>query len=135
MDMADVMDELATRLKTIGGGLRVSNHPPDAVNAPEAIVTYPGSLMFDGTYQRGMDTMDPSVVVLVGKVTSRTVLERIAKYCRGSGPSSFKEVLEAGDYTSCDSVRVVSVDFDNVLFGGVEYLAATFTLDIAGQGD
>lgn len=135
MDIEAIAVELAARLDTIGGGLRVSDHPPDAVNAPEAIVTYPGTIMFDGTYQRGMDTMDPSVVVLVGKTTSRTVLKRIAQYCKGSGPSSFKEVLEAGEYTSCDSVRVVSVDFDNVLFGGVEYLAATFTLDIAGQGD
>lgn len=134
MDLGSVMDELATRLDTIAG-LRVYNHPPDAVSVPAAIVTYPGTLQFDKTYQRGMDQLDPSVVALVGKVTTKSARDTMAAYCRGSGTSSFKEVLEAGTYTSCDTVRVVSVDFDMVTMSGIEYLAATFALDITGQGD
>lgn len=134
MDLAAVMEEVAVRLRAITG-LKVFGYPPDAVTAPAAIVTYPGTILFDGAYQRGMDTMDPSVVALVGKVTSRTTRERIGKYCNGSGPESFKAILDAEGYTTCDVVTVKSVDFDMITMGAVEYLAATFTLEIVGQGD
>jgi len=135
MDLGLVMDEIADQLKTIGGGLRVHNHPPDTVAAPAAIVTYPDALQYDKTYARGMDQMDPGIVVLVGKVSSRAARDRIAKYCAGSGPESFKEVLEGGTYSTLDSLRVVSVAFDIIAVSAVEYLAATFTLDISGQGE
>lgn len=134
MDLGLVMDELAARLATIGGGLRVHAHPPDTVAAPAAIVTYPDALEYDKTYGRGMDQMNPGVVVLVGKVSSRAARDRIAKYCAGSGTSSFKQVLESGTYVRFDTIRVVSVAFDIIAVSAVEYLAATFTLEITGQG-
>lgn len=133
MDLGEVMEEIKVRLDTIAG-LKCFGHPPDTVTAPAAIVTYPGMLQFDRTYQRGMDQMDPSIVVLVGKVETRTARDRISAYCRGSGPKSIKEVLESGTYTKFDTVRVVSVEFDIIAMSGIEYLAATFKLDIMGQG-
>jgi hypothetical protein len=134
MDMGAVMQELADRLDTIEK-LRVFGHPPDKPpSAPAAVVTYPGVLTYDGGYGRGMDMMDPSIVALVGKVSDRTARDRIAKYCAGSGASSFKEVLESGEYETFDSVRVKQVEFDTIAIGAVEYLSATFTLDIVGRG-
>jgi hypothetical protein len=134
MDMGAVMQEVADQLDTIAG-LRVFGYPPDKPPpAPSAVVTYPDALTFDGGYGRGMDRMDPSVVALVGKVDTRTTRDRIAKYCAGSGTESFKAVLEAGTYQTFDSVRVASVAFDIVAIGAIEYLAATFTLDIVGKG-
>lgn len=134
MDMGAVMQEIADRLDTIYK-LRVFGHPPDKPpSAPAAVVTYPGELTYDGGYGRGMDRMDPGVVALVGKVSDRTARDRIAKYCAGSGDASFKEVLESGEYETFDSLRVTRVEFDVIAIGAVEYLSATFTLDIVGKG-
>jgi hypothetical protein len=49
--------------------------------------------------------------------------------------SSLKVVLETATYTEFDTLRVESVEFDTIRMGGIDYLAATFTLDIAGNGD
>lgn len=134
MDLGAAMQEIADQVDTIAD-LRVYGHPPDSVNAPAAIVTYPGTLTFDASYGRGMDHIpDLTVVVLVGKVSERTARDRIGQYCNGSGSASIKAVIEAGTYTEFDTVRVASVSFDVISIAAVEYLAATFTLDIAGQG-
>lgn len=134
MDMGAVMQQVADRLDTIAG-LRVFAYPPDKPpSAPAAVVTYPGTLTFDGGYNRGMDRLDPTVVALVGKVDTRTARDRIAKYCAGSGVESFKQVLESGEYTAFDTLRVTQVEFDILTIGAVEYLSATFTLDVVGKG-
>lgn len=134
--MGVVMQQVADRLDTIPG-LRVFGYPPDKPPpAPSAVVTYPGLLTFDGGYARGMDRMDPTVVALVGKVSERTARDRISLYCNGSGPESFKAVLEAEgwEHSAFDSLRVTQVEFDIIAIGAVEYLSATFTLDIVGEG-
>lgn len=50
---------------------------------------------------------------------------------------SLKHTLEAdlASYTAFDSLRVQGIDFDYVRMAGVDYLAATLTLDIAGEGE
>lgn len=137
MNLADVMDQIGDRLDTIPD-LRVFRWPPDQPPAPPAaIVTYPDTYTYDETYGRGMDRISSlPVVLLVGKVSDRTARDRIAKYVSGSGPESVKAVLESGTYSAFDMVRVVSVEFDRITFGGTgnEYLSATLSLDIAGQG-
>jgi hypothetical protein len=134
MDIAEVMQEIADRLDTIDG-LRVHAYPPDTVSAPAAVVTYPGTYNFDQTYGRGMDRMpDMSVVALVGKVSGKSTRDRVSEYASGSGEKSFKAVLESGTYETFDVITVVAVEFDIIAMGAVEYLAATFQLDIAGQG-
>lgn len=137
MILGDVMDQIGDQLDTING-LRVFRYPPDQPPpAPAAIVTYPDTYTYDATYGRGMDRIsDLPVVLLVGKVSDRASRDAIAKYVDGSGAESVKAVIEAGTYTAFDTVRVASVAFDRITFGGQgnEYLAATFTLDIAGQG-
>lgn len=136
MDMGEVMQQVADRLDTIPG-LRVFGYPPDKPPpAPSAVVTYPGTLTYDGGYARGMDRMDPTVVALVGKVSDRTARDRISKYANGSGDESFKQLLEAEDWehSTFDSMRVTQVEFDVIAIGAVEYLSATFTLDIVGKG-
>jgi hypothetical protein len=128
------MQEVADQLETIAG-LRVYAYPPSKVSPPAAVVTYPGSVVFDATYGRGMDRIpDLSVVALVGKMEDRSTRDLIGKYCNGSGPQSFKQVIEAGDYGEFDTLRVTTIEFDVISVGGVEHMAATFTIDIAGQG-
>jgi hypothetical protein len=132
MDLGSVMDEVAVRLRTIQG-LRVQAFPADSVTAPAAIITYPGDIVFDASYGRGMDTMDPQVVVLVGNVYKKSTRDLISAYAKGSGPKSIKATLEAVELSV--TLRVTGVTFEVVTIGAVEYLAARFTIEIAGQGD
>lgn len=134
MNLADVMQEVADQLDTIGGGLKVFGFPAYKITPPAAVVTYPENYNYDSTYARGMDRMTLPVVVLVGKVDDRTSRDRIAKYADGSGAASVKAVVESGTYTAFDSVRATGVEFDIVTMAGDEFLAATFSLDIVGKG-
>jgi hypothetical protein len=133
VNLADVMDDLATQLDTIAG-LRVHAHPPGKITPPAAVVTYPETYDFDQTYARGMDRLELPVVVLVGKVSARASRDDLARFCDGSGADSVKAVLEAGTYTAFDTVRVTKAEFDIIAIASVEYLAATFTVDITGSG-
>lgn len=47
---------------------------------------------------------------------------------------SVKAVLEAATYSSFDSLRVMSVEFEPITVAGVDYLAGTFNVDIIGTG-
>jgi hypothetical protein len=133
MDLGAVMDEVGDQLDTIPG-LRVYRYPPDSVQPPAAVVTYPEMYTYDETYGRGMDRLTISVVVMVGKVSDRSSRDRIAVYINGAGDRSVKAVVEAHTYEACDTVRVMSAEFDIVSMAGVEYLAATLSIDIAGTG-
>lgn len=134
MDLGDVMDEIAASVGTIAG-LRVYAYPPDVVQSPAAIVTYPDTYTFDETYGRGMDRIsDLPVVVLVGKVSDRASRDSITQYVAGSGAASIKAAVESGTHAAFDTVRVTGVVFDIITIAAVEYLGATFTLDLAGQG-
>lgn len=93
MNLADVMDEVAARVDTIDG-LRVSAFPPDQVQPPAAVVTYPEEYLFDETYGRGMDRLTLPVIVMVGRVSDRKSRDQLAAYCDGSGARSLKAVLE-----------------------------------------
>jgi hypothetical protein len=134
MNPNDIADELTARLDTIAG-LRCFGYPPPTVVPPAAIVSYPGSITFDETYGRGMDRIpDWPVLIVQGKATDRTARERIYDFAAATGPKSIKAILEAGEYASLDTIRVMSCEFDVVTIGGVDYISALFTLDIAGQG-
>lgn len=133
MNLADVMQAVADRLDTVQG-LRVFAYPPDALHPPAAVVTYPETYTFDATYGRGMDQISLPLVVVVGRVSDRASRDVIGAYVDGSGTQSVKQVVESGTYTAFDTVRVADVVFDMISIGGTVYLAATFTLDIAGKG-
>jgi hypothetical protein len=133
MNLASVMDEIATQVDTISG-LRVYSWPPGSLTPPAAVVSYPTTYTFDATYQRGMDRLTLPLVVVVGKATERTTKERLGAYCNGSGASSIKAVVQAGTYTAFDVATVTGITFDAVSIGGTEYMAALFDIDIAGQG-
>lgn len=134
MNLNSVADELTTVLDTIAG-LRVFGYPPPTVVPPAGIVSYPDRVDFDETYGRGMDRIrDWPLVVVVGKATDRMARERIYEYTSATGSNSLKAVLEAHVWTSLAALRIASVEFDVVSIAGVDYIAALFHLDIAGQG-
>jgi hypothetical protein len=131
--LGDVMQQVSDRLDTIVG-LRCFAYPPGKVVPPAAVVSYPDKYTFDETYGRGMDRLTLPVVLVVGRPVDRSTRDQIAAYCDGAGASSVKQVLESGTYTAFDAVRVAGVEFDVVAIAAIDYLAATFDLDIAGKG-
>lgn len=133
MNLATVMDQLASQVATISG-LRVYAYPPGSLTPPAAVVGYPDTYEFDKTYGRGMDRLTLPLVLVVGKATERTTKDRLAAYCNGSGASSIKAVVESGAYSAFHRVTVTDITFDAVSIGGTEYMAALFNIDIAGQG-
>ena len=133
MNLADVMDEIAERLKVIDG-LRTFGWPPGTIVPPAAIVYFPDEYTYDETYGRGMDRMTLPVTVAVSKADLRSARDRLAQYVDGSGDSSFKAVLESGTYTAFDAVRVMGAEIGEATIGGTEYYGATFDLDIVGSG-
>jgi len=136
MILSDVMDDVAGRLAMIEG-LRTFPYPPDKLEPPAAVVSYPESYRYDGTYGRGSDVLQLPVVAVVGRAVDRAARDLLSVYVDGDGPQSLKRVLESKDlpaYTAFDSVRVTGVEFDVVTIGGVDYVAALFDLDIIGIG-
>ena len=135
MDLGKIMDEIAARLRLAPTlAHRTFAYPPGSIKAPAAIVSYPENIRFDETYGRGMDRMTGEIVVAVGRPTERQTRDRITRYVEGAGPESVKALVDGNDYTSCDDVRVTSAVFDVYTIGGVEYLCAVFSVDIAGKG-
>lgn len=134
MNLTTVMTQVGTQLDTISG-LRVFDFPPDNLTPPAAWIGYPEDYAYDETYGRGMDRItNLPVIVVVAKVSDRSAKAQVSAYANGSGASSVKAVLEAGAYSAFHVVRVTGVTFDVYTVAGTDYLAALFTLDIAGQG-
>lgn len=134
MNLDAVMTEVATRLEAING-LRVSDGPVDAINPPHAVVSLP-QVSFDMTYGRGSDRYTLPVVLAIGKVSSRAARTNIAPYVAGDGASSVKAVLEdeSTPYAAFYTLRVESIEFDVIAWNSIDYLTATFILDITGSG-
>jgi hypothetical protein len=136
VNIADVMDEMATKLEAISG-LRVYPYTINSVSAPAAIVALPGQITFDTTYGRGADTVQLDVYVFVSRIVERAGRDELAAYVDGSGASSVKAALDNGpsvSYTSCDTVTVTEAQVQPLSSGGIEFLGVVFTVDIVGQG-
>lgn len=134
MNIDAVMTEIADRLKTIPK-LRVSDGPVDSINPPHAVVSLP-EITFDMTYGRGSDRYNLPVVLAVGKVSDRAARTNLAPFVAGDGASSVKAVLEdeSTPYVAFYTLRVQTVEFDVIAWGAIDYLTATFILDITGSG-
>jgi hypothetical protein len=133
MNLADVMDELGTALGTIDG-LRVFPYWADRITPPTAVIAWPDPLTYDIAMHRGGDQAEVPVIVLAGKVDARTARDVLARYCDGSGAHSVKAAIDGHTATAYDSARVIRVEFSVVTVSAVEYLAATFFIDVIGKG-
>jgi len=134
MRLDEVMDEVASVVKQITG-LNVFAYPPGSLVAPAGYVSYPQSVDFDETYQRGEDQFtDLPIVLVVGKPTDKTSRDRIGPWASGDGPQSLKRAMEAHTWTTCDDVTVTQAEFDLETISGVPYLAAMFKATVVGPG-
>lgn len=133
MKLADIMTQLADRLKLIPG-LNVYDYPADAITVPAAMVDYPEQYAYDAAYQRGLDDLVVPVYVAVGKASDRSARDNLAGYVDGSGPASVKQILETGQYAAFDTCSVTQVEFLVITDAAVDYLAAKFSVGITGKG-
>jgi hypothetical protein len=137
VNISAVMDEIAVRLRTIPSiAGRTYAWPPASITPPAAFVDYPGPGAYDLSYGRGADRTTGTAVVALGRPSDPQTRDPLTGYIDGSGAESVKAAVDgdAGDYDSCDSVTVTGWDTNIVSIGGMEYLAAVFTLDIIGRG-
>lgn len=133
LQIADVMDGLATRMGTVGG-LNVYPFPADNVAVPAAVVGYPEPLEFDVTMGRGTDRATMPVHVVISRVSDRASRDALTDYMGGSGAGTVKAAIEA-DKTlggASSSVQVTEVRGVNIRIAGVDYIAATFMVDVVG---
>ena len=133
MNLAAVMDEIAAALAGITG-LRVSAYPPGSVSPPAGIVSYPDEITYNLTSgPTGARIESLPVVLVAGKATDRAAREAVSGWASTDGPASVKAVLEEAAYASLDTLTVTRCGFDVVTIAGVDYLAATFDIDISGH--
>lgn len=136
MRLEDVVADLADGLRSIDGMAgRVYDFPPDTISPPAAIIAYPESGTFDGTYGRGMDSLVMPIVVITGRVTDRTARKRLAGFMSGEDGESVKRAIENHTATGYDDARVARFEVDPIVIGGVDYIAAIFDVEVFGQGD
>lgn len=133
MNLGAVMDDLGTALETIDG-LRVFPYWADRVQPPAAVVAWPDPLTYDAAMRRGGDQAEIPVIVMVGKVDTRTARDALSRYADGTGTHSVKVAVESHTPTAYGSARVTRVEFGVISVASTEYLAATFYLDIIGTG-
>ena len=132
MQLDDVMDQLGDALDAIDG-LRVHREPVDQVAPPSAVVTLPETIDLEAAYRRGLAIMDFEVVVMVGMVSERAMVQHLSTFV-SPGVSSVKAAIDGGAYSACDSATVRSVKFEPFRVGSVDYMAAVFTVHVAGSG-
>lgn len=135
MRLSSVMDEIGARLNLIAD-LNVYPFPADTVTVPAAIVFWPDLIEYDQTFGRGDDDITLHVFAVVGRTSDKAARDNLTKYADGSGPSSFKQAIEApGPGQSFGLAAVTEVDFGEYQSSGVSYLAAHFTVEITGIGN
>jgi hypothetical protein len=133
VNLPDVYSEVGAALKPTG--LRVYEFGVNTATAPAVLFDLPLDMEFDTTFARGADRFTLPIRVIVGKVDARASFDAILGYTSGSGDKSVKAAVESGTYTTLDSIRVTTADLGILTLAGVDYLGATFNLDIIGQGN
>jgi hypothetical protein len=131
MNVGSVMDGLGVRLATITG-LRVTDFNADSVSVPAAVCSLPDVVTYDSTFARGCDEATFPVHVLVGKVSDRAARDALVLYMNGTGGSSVKTAIEADISLggAAQTTRVTEVKPSTMTVGGVEYMAATFSVEV-----
>jgi hypothetical protein len=136
VNLPDVLEELAGLVRPIADLTAATAYPPDRVTPPAAFLRLPDEIQFDLVYGRGGDGMDMFLLIVAGKVDAASAHRRLARYASGSGVDSVRERIDAGNEgaASYDDAHVRSVDFAVTTIGGVDLLAAIFTIRVVGNG-
>ena len=131
MDVATIMDELATVLASITG-LRVFGYPAPNVVPPAGFIGWPDEIDYDVTMARGAWSAKFPVLIAVGKGDVRSARDAISAYVSSTGASSVRAALGSGRGAAFDSARVTSARVEPISIAGIEYLAALLDVEIMG---
>lgn len=133
--LANIRTGLKTRLATISG-LNAYDKTPGIITTPAAF-PMPGTIEFDETMDRGVDSYTFTVRLLVQRAVEQVAQENLDPYLAGSGSSSIKAAIE-GDGTlggAADWTRVVRVPkYGDIEHAGQMYLGADFTVEVSPDG-
>lgn len=133
MILADVMDQLGDRLRTISG-LHVHAYEADDIVVPGAIISLPMDIDYLGTYENGMHNMTFVLSILMSSADDRLRRDQITPYVDSHGPQSVIQILECPGYTAFDFAVVARAGFVVVEIAKVDYDAALFTVNVSGSG-
>lgn len=104
---------------------------------PPAIHVFPGQIMFDSTFQRGMDILEFRVQAFIGLTTDIGAQTTLDQYLAGSGALSVKAALEA-DKTlggaAFDTRVVSSTGLQQYTGGQAPLLMCEWTVSIYAHG-
>lgn len=128
--IAQIRAGLKTRLETITG-LQVYDYRPGTISPPTAIVARQ-STQYDVTFD-GADDHTMGVQVYVAFSNDRAAEDNLDAYLNESGTTSVVAAIHADSTLGgvVDFCRVSQVvDNGLVTIGGVDYLGATFTVEI-----
>lgn len=135
MIIGSLMDQVGEQLDTIPG-LRVRDYDADEIQVPAGIVSLPtGDIDFSRTYERGMDSLTLTIIILVAADGDRVRRDQITPYADGSGPKSIKQVLERASYPAIDTLFVKKGRFGFFTYNKIKYLGIAFSVDITGKGE
>lgn len=134
MIVADVMDEVGARLEEIAGLKTLPFAATRVASLPAAIISLPPNGTYDLTYGRGLDKLRLEIFVLVAKNVDLTARNALSPFISGSGPSSIRQLLGAGNWSTCDRVQTVSFTSARIKMADTNYLAAVFENDVYGRG-
>src|SRR4030042_1858166 len=61
-------------------------------------------VVYDGAYQRGMDTATIPVLLLLARPYESDTGDAMGDYLSGAGPRSVKQAIQTRSYQACDTV-------------------------------
>lgn len=133
--LANIRTGLKNRLATITA-LNAHDKAPATVVVPTAF-PMPGTIEFDETMARGVDSYTFTVRLLVQRAVDQLAQENLDPYLDGSGTFSIKAAIE-GDGTlggAADWTRVIRVPrYGDIDHAGQMYLGADFTVEVSPDG-
>jgi hypothetical protein len=122
---------LAHQLKTIRR-LRVSDHIPEQVNPPHAVVILNG-IEYHRQMAQGLNEYEFHIIVAVGRMGERTAQKALDAYLSPSGPQSIREAIEADPTlggAAADATVVRANDIQQLSVGDAAYLTVQFTVTV-----
>ena len=100
--------------------------PADSVTIPAVVVGYPTRVVFDLTYQRGGDTFNLPVWLVVGKTGS--VASRDAMSTALTGAVSIKDGLDG--HHDFGDVRCTDAVIEEITIAAVSYVGIRFDCEV-----
>jgi hypothetical protein len=128
IELNPVMDAIGQALLALPGQ-RVFDYQSDSVAPPAAVVALP-RVEYDNTKARGTDRAIFPVHILVSKASDRASRDALGAYIAGAGATSVKAAIDGTLAGAVHAARVMDCDVSVFPVAGVDYLAATFQVEV-----